>query len=109
MISIGQLRDDPEVEPDEREGGDMTSGQISGGRRTVWQAWGLGLWLVFLLLVGGCGEDPQQLLDTAKFEEQQRNLTHAAELYERIIREHADSPQAQEAMARMRELRKGGP
>lgn len=66
--------------------------------------WAVGL-LLFSLLIG-CGEDPQQLLETARFEEQQNNLLHAQELYEQIIRDHPDSPQSQTAKERMAELRK---
>ena len=66
--------------------------------------WAVGV-LLFSLLVG-CGEDPTQLLETARFEEQQNNLLHAQELYEQIIRDHPDSPQAQTAKERMAELRK---
>ncbi len=66
--------------------------------------WAAGVLLFFLLV--GCGEDPTQLLETARFEEQQNNLLHAQELYEQIIRDHPDSPQAQTAKERMAELRK---
>lgn len=68
---------------------------------------GKGALVVLLLsLLTGCGEDPTQLLETARFEEQQNNLLHAQELYEQIIRDHPDSPQAQTAKERMAELRK---
>lgn len=63
------------------------------------------------LLIGtlqGCGEDPQQLFDTAQFEEQQRNVTHAQELYERIIRDHSESPLATQAQERLQALREAG-
>ncbi len=56
----------------------------------------------------GCGEDPQQLFDTAQFEEQQRNMPHAQELYERIIRDHSDSPVAAQAQERLKALREAG-
>jgi len=57
----------------------------------------------------GCGEDPQQLFETAQFEEQQHNQAHAKELYERILRDHAKSPIAQKAEARLKELQKENP
>ncbi|RMH31267.1 MAG: tetratricopeptide repeat protein [Nitrospirae bacterium] len=55
-----------------------------------------------------CGEDPQHLYDTAQFEERQRNLPHARELYERIVREHPDSPYAQHARERLAALSEAG-
>ncbi len=69
-------------------------------------------WLGLGLIVGmlmGCGEDPQQLFETAQFEEQQQNQTHAKELYERILRDHAKSPIAGKAEERLKELQKGKP
>lgn len=56
-----------------------------------------------------CGEDPQQLFETAQFEEQQNNQAHARELYERILRDHAKSPIAQKAEERLKELKKEKP
>jgi hypothetical protein len=46
---------------------------------------------------------------TAQFEEQQHNQAHAKELYERILRDHAKSPIAQKAEARLMELQKENP
>lgn len=57
----------------------------------------------------GCGEDPQQLFETAQFEEQQHNYTHAKELFERILRDHATSPMAKKAEERLKELTKKKP
>ncbi len=57
--------------------------------------------VLFSLVLLGCGEDPQQLFETAQFEEKQRNRAHAQELYERIIRDHPDSSVAQQARARL--------
>jgi len=65
----------------------------------------LGLALVIGVLTA-CGEDPQQLFETARFEEQQHNQAHAKELYERILRDHPDSPVAEKAQERLEELRK---
>lgn len=60
----------------------------------------LGL-VLFLLVLQGCGEDPQGLFDTAQFEEKQGNRAHAQELYQRIIRDHPDSSVAQQARERL--------
>jgi outer membrane protein assembly factor BamD (BamD/ComL family) len=59
---------------------------------------GLGLLLGMLM---ACGEDPQQLFETARFEEQQHNRTHAQELYEQIIQQHPDSEFAEKARQRL--------
>ncbi len=75
--------------------------QVSCGLKNV------GRWLGLALVMGmlmACGEDPQQLFDTAQFEEEQQNQAHARELYERIVRDHAKSPVAQQAEARLKEL-----
>ena len=77
--------------------------QVSCGLKHV--GWWLGLALVMGVLIA-CGEDPQQLFDTAQFEEEQHNQAHARELYERIVRDHAKSPVAQQAEARLKELSK---
>jgi len=60
-------------------------------------------WLV------ACGEDPQQLFETAQFEEQQHNQAHAQELYERILRDHPESAAARKAEDRLKELEKSNP
>jgi hypothetical protein len=60
-------------------------------------------WLV------ACGEDPQQLFETAQFEEQQQNRAHAQELYERILRDHPESAAARKAEERLKEWRKENP
>ena len=56
-----------------------------------------------------CGEDPQQLFETAQFEEQQQNQAHAQELYQRILRDHPASPVAGKAEERLKELKKENP
>ena len=86
-------------------------------KKVVIKKWSLGLnefyrWLGLSLMIGilmACGEDPQQLFDTAQFEEQQHNQAHARELYERILRDHADSPVAQKAQERLEEWKKDNP
>ena len=77
--------------------------QVSYGLKHV------GRWLGLALVMGvimACGEDPQQLFETAQFEEEQHNQAHARELYERIVRDHAKSPVAQQAEERLKELTK---
>jgi hypothetical protein len=68
---------------------------------------------LFLALVMGifvaCGEDPQQLFETAKFEEQQHNQAHAQELYQRILRDHPASPVARKVEERLKELKNESP
>ena len=58
----------------------------------------LGIW--------GCGEDPQQIFDTAQFEEKQGNQVHAIELYEHIIQVSPDSDWAKMASERLAVLKK---
>ena len=52
----------------------------------------------------GCGDRAEELYDTAQFEELQNNKAHARKLYERIIRDHGDSPYAARAKQRLAEL-----
>jgi len=61
-----------------------------------WIALGL-----FLGMLMACGEDPGQLFETARFEEQQHNRAHAQELYEQIIQQHPDSEFAAKARQRL--------
>jgi hypothetical protein len=68
----------------------------------------LGLALVLGVLMA-CGEDPQQLFETAQFEEQQHNQAHAQELYQRILRDHPASLVARKAEERLKELKKENP
>ena len=68
----------------------------------------LGLVLVMGVFTA-CGEDPQQLFETAQFEEQQHNQAHAQELYQRILRDHPASPLARKAEERLKELKKENP
>ena len=56
--------------------------------------------------IASCGENPQQMFETAQFEELQNNQSHARELYERIIRTHPDSDFAKKAALRLAELEK---
>ncbi|HYD50595.1 MAG TPA: hypothetical protein VEB21_19720, partial [Terriglobales bacterium] len=52
---------------------------------------------IALVLAGtaGCfGENPQQMIETAQFEEVQRNYPHARQIYQRVLADHPDTPQA---------------
>ena len=59
---------------------------------------------LLLLALAGCGEGARQLLETAEFEELQKNTAHARVLYERIVREHPGTPEAATAAARLQAL-----
>jgi hypothetical protein len=65
--------------------------------------------VVMIGWLAACGEDPQQLFETAQFEEQQQNRAHAQELYERILRDHPESAAARKAEERLKEWRKENP
>lgn len=65
--------------------------------------------VVMMGWVVACGEDPQQLFETAQFEEQQHNQAHAQELYERILRDHPESAAARKAEERLKEWKKDNP
>jgi hypothetical protein len=63
------------------------------------------LFILALLAASGCfGQEPSDLFATAQFEERQNNREHAAQLYERIIRDHPRSEVAQRARQRLEEL-----
>ena len=66
----------------------------------------LPLWLV---LAGGCQSGADELMRTAKFEELQRNPEHARELYQRVLADYPDSPQASEARERLAQLQAAPP
>lgn len=62
-------------------------------------------WMIVLLALAGCSRgDPQQMIETARFEELQRNTTHAREIYQRLVSDYPDSPQAAEARQRLQAL-----
>jgi outer membrane protein assembly factor BamD (BamD/ComL family) len=60
----------------------------------------IGLGLLWGTLLG-CGEDPRQLFETARFEEQQHNRAHAQELYQQLIQQHPESEFAEKARQRL--------
>ena len=60
--------------------------------------------LAACFLAMACGGGAKELLETAEFEELQRNTTHARELYEEIVRKHPDAPEAAKARERLAAL-----
>lgn len=53
-----------------------------------------------------CGrESPESLYETAKFEEQQTNFSHAQQLYKEIIQHYPDSKYAELARSRLEEMK----
>ena len=63
----------------------------------------LAAWLVAV----ACGGGAKELFETAQFEELQRNGTHARELYEQIIHDHPNAPEATKARERLAALDAG--
>lgn len=60
---------------------------------------------LFLSALVGCfGESAEQMMNTAKFEEVQRNYEHARQLYQRILSQHPNSPEAKQAAERLAAL-----
>lgn len=62
------------------------------------------LLLVSLILMAGCADKGKELYETAQFEEKQRNLEHAAQLYREIIKKAPDSEYAGKAAQRLAEI-----
>lgn len=56
------------------------------------------------LLLAACGGGAKELMDTAEFEELQKNTTHARELYQEVVRKYPGSPEAAKAAERLRAL-----
>ena len=64
------------------------------------------LMMVLALLLAACSSgNPQQLLETAQFEEKQHNKEHATKLYQEIVSKYPDSPQAKTAQERLQSLK----
>lgn len=62
-------------------------------------------WIALALVLAACSRgNPEQWIETARFEELQNNTTHARELYQRIVTQYPDSPQANEARQRLQVL-----
>ncbi len=65
----------------------------------------VGIAIGMFITVQGCwGNNAQEMLDTAKFEELQQNRQHARELYQQILADYPNSAAAHEAAERMRAL-----
>lgn len=62
--------------------------------------------LLCIFTISGCSGDHKaaELLETAGFEEKQRNVEHAVKLYEKIIKEYPNSKAASEARTRLDDL-----
>lgn len=58
-----------------------------------------------LLLLTACSDPAQKKFETAQFEEQQFNRSHAIELYQEIIASHPDSDYARKAAERLAVLK----
>ena len=56
----------------------------------------------------GCGGGAKDLLDTAQLEETQRNVPHARELYQEVVRRYPNTPEAATAAERLRALDSAG-
>ncbi|HET6515096.1 MAG TPA: tetratricopeptide repeat protein [Thermodesulfovibrionales bacterium] len=69
--------------------------------------------LVFMALclfcVSACTRNKSaELLETAQFEEVQKNREHARELYEEILKKYPESEEAKRARERLSALKEGG-
>jgi len=64
----------------------------------------LGAVLGLAVLLHACGGSAKELLDTAQLEETQRNLPHARELYQELLRRYPNSPEAATAAGRLKAL-----
>jgi TolA-binding protein len=60
--------------------------------------------LALTVVLSACGGGAKEMLETAKFEELQRNTTHARELYREILTKQPDSPEAATAKERLAAL-----
>ena len=63
--------------------------------------------LLFLLAAGCSGGGAAELYQTAQFEEKQRNMEHAAKLYNEIIKKYPDSEQAVKALENLHRISSG--
>ena len=68
--------------------------------------------ILFLAMLTGCSSGDKlaaELLDTARFEEKQNNIAHAAKLYEEILKKHPSSAAAKDAAVRLGEIKQKTP
>lgn len=61
--------------------------------------------MVFGVALVACSGNPEQLLETAQFEEKQHNKEHATKLYQEIVSKYPDSPQAKTARERLQVIK----
>lgn len=60
---------------------------------------------LFQAVLFGCSsDDAKSMYETAELEELQKNPEHAIELYGDLIKEHPESPYAEKARQRLKEL-----
>jgi len=64
--------------------------------------------LMLVLPLAGCGDGAEEMFETAQFEEVQNNKEHARKLYNRILRDHPDSPFAAKARERLAAMEREG-
>ena len=69
--------------------------------RVMFPRLALVLILMLTLPLAGCGDGAEEMFETAQFEEVQKNQEHARKLYNRILRDHPDSPFAARARERL--------
>lgn len=65
--------------------------------------------LALFVALLACGGGAKELLDTAQLEETQRNVPHARELYQEVVRRYPNSPEAATAAARLKALGEPSP
>ena len=51
--------------------------------------------------LAACSSSADELLENARFEELQRNVPHATKLYQQILDRYPNTPEAEEAKARL--------
>ena len=70
------------------------------------RVWKNGVMVLFFAGMAACSRgNPQQLLETAQFEEKQHNKEHAVQLYQEILTRYGNSPEAATAAERLKTLK----
>ncbi len=61
---------------------------------------------MLVLCLSGCqsGSGAEQLMETARFEELQNNPEHARQLYQQVLKDYPNAPQAKQASERLTAL-----